>query len=493
MPQKPDNANPSVPDDQDKEQSMLSSLKSLMEFFYIKEVPSYGNNFFFTIGIYLLELFGILAVTGIVMLIFGPYWWNLTVVGTFFRSVHLWAAEAFVTLIFIHLFVQFATSSFKKKKLVWVLGSAMLFLVMLEFAFGIGVQGGFVAQWNAKAGADLWNGMGLGYWVNPLNMAAVLGWHVAIVPILLVGLMFVHYMLVKQKGLSKPYRKDIPYSMVPANHKTMYKRMVYILVIVLLFAVILRSPYIAPLTIQHIANTTPDIMAITLIKEFNFTSGTATYLDTIDPYTFSTRNAYVTVPYDNYVALTGSKNYELMLLNESPVEQNSTLEEAASYFNSNGSIAKGINSSNPAIAMFSQLTQMGQTGLYEDALQGEVQNPLNETYEIRFLADSGALYTYGTKYGLRTSQWGMLKAGSLWWQIGSYWTAPYNWMEIITAGIPWWDDLENGLVALAAFAVLVFFPFIPGLNKIPDKLKLYKIFWNKYTIPEMKNAKRKKP
>ncbi|MCL4404476.1 hypothetical protein M1583_00605 [Candidatus Marsarchaeota archaeon] len=50
--------------------------------------------------------------------------------------------------------------------------------------------------------------------------------------------------------------------------------------------------------------------------------------------------------------------------------------------------------------------------------------------------------------------------------------------------------MENGLVALAAFAVLLFFPFIPGLNKLPDKLKLYKIFWNKYTIPELKKKKK---
>ena len=135
---------------------------------------------------------------------------------------------------------------------------------------------------------------------------------------------------------------------------------------------------------------------------------------------------------------------------------------------------------------------MAQTGLYQDELEGSLQNPLNETYEIRFLADSKALFSYGTRYGLRTSQWGMLKAGSAWWQIGSYWTAPYNYMEILTAGIPWWTDLENGLVALAAFALLIFFPFIPGLRDIPDKLKLYKIFWNKHTIPEMKDKNRKK-
>ena len=33
--------------------SNISDIKSLIEFFYIKYVPSYGNSFFFTIGIYL--------------------------------------------------------------------------------------------------------------------------------------------------------------------------------------------------------------------------------------------------------------------------------------------------------------------------------------------------------------------------------------------------------------------------------------------------------
>ena len=70
-----------------KEKSIISELKSLTKFFYIKNIPSYGNNFFFTIGIYLLELFAILAVTGMIMLIFGPYWWDLTSAGTLLRSI----------------------------------------------------------------------------------------------------------------------------------------------------------------------------------------------------------------------------------------------------------------------------------------------------------------------------------------------------------------------------------------------------------------------
>ena len=60
----------------------------------------------------------------------------------------------------------------------------------------------------------------------------------------------------------------------------------------------------------------------------------------------------------------------------------------------------------------------------------------------------------------------------MWWQIGSYWVAPYNYLEIVTAGIPWWGDLENGTTGAVVFALLVFLPYIPGLRDIPDKLKL---------------------
>ena len=483
---------PAKPGEEAGDQSIKSEIKSFIEFFYIRSVPSYGNNFFFTIGIYLLEIFGILAASGIIMVIFGPYWWDLTAIGTFMRSIHLWAAEAFVTLILVHLFVQFSTSSFKKKKLVWMLGSLMLLLVFLEYAFGIGLRGDFVSQWNDKAGADLWNGFGLGYWVNPLNQGALLGWHIAIIPLLLVILMFTHYMLVKRKGLSVPYKKGIPYRMVPADHKKMYRRMAYIFIIILLFAIFLRAPYVPPVTIQGIAHSTPSIMAITLLKEFTFTSGTATYLDTIDPYSFNTRNAYVTVPYDEYVNSTRTRNYEDVFLSENASAQNNSVNQAFSYFNANGSIANSMNSSDPLIVVIGTLTRMADSGLYGEALQGETSSGLNETYDIRFLADSGVLSTTATEYGLRTSQYGMIRAGGEWWQIGSYWVAPYNLLEIFTAGIPWWSDLENGVIAVFVFALLIFLPYIPYLRDIPDKFKLYKIFWNRFTIPEMKK-KRNKP
>jgi len=474
-----------------RNESNTSALSALMKFFYINEVPSYGNNFFFTIGVYLLELFAILATTGIIMLIFGPYWWDLTSAGAFVRSIHLWAAEAFVTLILLHFTVQLFTSAYRQKRLVWMIGVVLLLLVFLEYAFGIGLRGDFVSQWNDKAGADLWNGLGLGYWVNPLNNGALLGWHVAIVPLLLVVLIFTHYMLVKSKGLNKPYRSDIPYSMVPANHRSMYRRMVYVLAIVIVFAVFLRAPYIPPLTIQSVAQSSPGIMASTLLKELNQSSNTATYFDTIDPYAFNTSMVYFVKPYDEYInSSLGTRNWLSLYFMENPSQRTQTFDSAYRFFKGNWTFASASNSTNPLIESTASLVKLAQGGTYQQMLQGEVASGLNYTYVIRFLSDTRVLQSTATKYGLRTSQLGMIKAGGIWWQIGSYWTLPYNYLEIFTAGIPWWSDLENGVIAVVVFALLLFLPYIPGLRALPDKLRLYKVFWNRFTVPEMKKKRK---
>jgi hypothetical protein len=468
---------------------LLRPLSGLLQDQYIKYVPSYGNSFFFTIGIYLLELFVILALTGIIMVIFGPYWWDTTAIGTLFRSIHLWAAEAFVTLMFIHLLVNFSTSAFRKKKLVWVIGSILLLLVLFEFAFGVGVEGGLVSQWNDKAGADLWNGMGLGFWLNPLNQGAVFGWHIAIFPILLALMIFMHYSLVKKSGLSKPYRKDIPYKMVNADHKKMYRRMIYIFVMVLIFSFVFSSPYIAPLTISQVAHSNPSNIATTLLQEYNFSSGTATYTNTVNPYVFSTRDVYFITPYSEYVTFSNKTNELLAYDAENSSVQGQNFISAYSYFANNGSILKALSSTNPLIVATAQLTEMAQSGEYQLVIQNESASGLDETYVLRFLYDTGSLAIAAKSFGLRTSQFGMLKVGAPPWSV-QYWLIPYNILELTTSNISWWGDLENGLTAMTIFLILMLFPFIPGLRDLPDKLKMYKLFWNKYTNPEMRKIKK---
>ena len=372
----------------------------------------------------------------------------------------------------------------------WLIGSTMLLLVLFQYAFGVGLGGSLVAQANEQAGADLWNGMGMGYWINPMNSGAVFGWHVAIIPMLLAGLIFLHYSIVKKKGLLRPYRNDIPTSTVALNHNTMYKRMAYVFVIVLVFSVVFSAPYIPPLTISQVAQSQPNITATTFLDEFNQSSATATYFDTINPYTFNTSSVYISIPYSVYLNLTHSKNAEAQFFAEDKMQRNAALAEAYSYFNNNGTISGGLNSTNPLVVLASSLTFMAQTGAYQPVLQSEVKSGLNTTYVIRFLYDTGALWRVAAQYGLSVPQFGMLEVGGPPWSL-QYWLIPYNALQIATGNISWWGDFENGVVSFIAFLVFVFLPFIPGLRDIPDRLKLYKLFWNKHTVPEMRSRSKK--
>ncbi|MDG7035619.1 MAG: hypothetical protein JRM78_05310 [Nitrososphaerota archaeon] len=84
---------------------------------------------------------------------------------------------------------------------------------------------------------------------------------------------------------------------------------------------------------------------------------------------------------------------------------------------------------------------------------------------------------------------GMLKIAPNGWQL-PYFLAPYNLLEILTNGIPWWNDIENGMIAGFIFIIILLLPYIPYLIDVPDKLGLYKIFWNRFTVPEIKRDKR---
>lgn len=469
--------------------SIKKDLLEIRDMLYIKKVPSFGNNFFFTIGVYLLETGAVLAVTGILMAIFGPYWWDTNPVGVFVGAVHLWAALAFITLIIIHGIANFFTSTFRQKKLVWMIGVSMLMLAVLEYAFGIGMRGGFVSQWNAIAGADLWNGLGLGYWINPLNEGAVYGWHVAIVPGLLIMLITVHYAIVKKRGISVPYRKDIPYSVVTADHKKMFKRMAYIIVVILVFAILFRPPYTSPLTIQRVAKKEPTTFAITLLNEFNSSSPTATYLDTINPYTFSTRQVYVSTPYETYAKLQPVSAATASFLLENRTTQNEYVASAFSYFENNGTVVNATASTNPLVSIIGRLVILAQSGMYQQILQSEETSSMNHTYALRLMYDSGGLNQLATQNDLRTSQWGIIKLAPGWPL--SYFLSPYNLLEIATNGIPWWNDIENGMIATLAFVIVLLLQYIPYLKNAPDKLRLYRLFWNRYTLPEMKSAKKR--
>ncbi|HSN12382.1 MAG TPA: cytochrome b N-terminal domain-containing protein, partial [Propionibacteriaceae bacterium] len=269
---------------------LIDGLNNLM----IEKVPSYGNKFLYSLGFLSMISFLVLLVSGVVMVLFGPNWWLTTRTGGYMRSLHLWATQAFVLFVLLHLLIVFFTSGFKKpRRLTWVIGVVMLFVVLAETEFGYVLRGDFSSQWRALQGADFYNGSGIGSWVNPLNYAQVYGIHIAFIPLALLALVGLHYLLVRVLGIAEPYRKDVVAPTVKANHKVLFLRGGAVLVLLLALAVVLPSPYLSPVTIQTIAKQDPTLMAATLVKEFDGSSDTAGYMDNIDPYTFDSRAVFI--------------------------------------------------------------------------------------------------------------------------------------------------------------------------------------------------------
>jgi hypothetical protein len=440
-------------DDTDVNANAFATLRDKI---YIHELPSYGNKIFFSLGFMALTSLVLLVLAGITMAFMGQAWWLGSPWGIYVRSVHLWAVQAFIAILVLHILVGFITSGFRKpRRMVWVFGAAIFCLALITTEFGYGLRGDFDSQYRAVSGADFWNGSYLGHWLNPLNYMQVFSLHVIIIPLSIFLLFLGHYLLERTYGISKPYRADIKYKMVAADHKVLFIRGGALAALILVFAFFFHSPYVAPITIASVAAQDPSLVSATLQQEFDRTSDTATYLDSIDPYTFDTRQVYVVVPYEQYVASTDSLAF------------------------SNTAGSTGSPQADPA-AMIATLMPLAKSGLYESLVSRE--NPSsNDTYTLRFLNDMGVLDAKASSLNMDTAQWGMVKddAGSTFLlPPGSWWFAPLAIVNSIF-NLPNNPNGDRIAAEILGFIMLMFilFPYIPYLNRLPELLHLAPFIW----------------
>ncbi len=455
---------------------LLQVLRNSM----IKNVPAYGNKLFYSLGFLSMISFMVLIVTGIVMVLYGPTWWLTSTVGGYFRSVHLWATQAFVLFIILHLLVVFLTSGFKKpRRLTWMLGVLMMFVVLIETEFGYALRGDFSSQWRTLQGADFYNGSGFGAFLNPLNYKQIYGVHIVVVPLAILGLLGLHYLLVRILGIAKPYRSDSTVKTVPANHKLLFLRGGVLIAMILALALVLPSPYIKPTTIQQVAQQDPQLFGKTLIAEFDKSSDTATYLDNIDPYTYDTKSVYIATPYEQYLQTQTNKSDALKaFMSEPAAVQNQQLADANTYYGNDKPDSHNAPK-NPAMSIVSALTTMAQAGLYEPALAAA--NSTNgvgdgSTYTTRFLADTGVLEDKATALNITTDQYGMVREekGKT---PGAWWLFPIGLLNHTVLANDSNGDRDAGIIFGSLLLTMLAFPFIPYLNQLPDKLKAYRYIW----------------
>lgn len=463
---------------------MTSKLKKILQPLMIQEAPSYANKLFYSLGFLSLTSLLMLIVSGTIMAINGTDWWLTDTFGQYLRSVHMWATQAFILFVILHLLVVFFTSAFKKpRRLTWIIGVLMLLFVVLEAEFGFVLRGDFSSQWRSLQGADFYNGSGLGYWLNTLNAQQIYGIHIAAVPLLILGLLGFHYILVRVLGIAKPYRKEVPVKIVPANHVLLFMRGGALVVVVLALGVIIPSPYLKPTTVQSVATDDPAIVATTLVKEFDGSSDTAGYVDNIAPYTFNTRDVFIEAPYkqllQSNMVTPGGADQVAVFKAESADVQTQQLKDASDFYDKWDGKAS-VPAGNPVIATVDKLVGMAKAGLYEPALSAAnaTATPGNSTtYVLRFLSDSGVLEGTATSLSLTTDQYGMLReeAGSA---PGAWWLAPIGILNHTVLNGDENGDRDAAVIFGSFFLLLLAFPFIPILNQLPDKLKVYKLIWH---------------
>ena len=193
-------------------------------------VPEHANNLAWSLGGLTAVTLAVLIVTGVILTQYFnpiPEQANASVrhivtdvwAGELVRGVHFWAAQAMYVLAALHLLRVFLTGSYKRpREANWLIGVGMFALVIGAIFTGSVIkwdQEGFEAlAHNLEIGRLLG---GAGFWFSaefsadlPLNVRLYVA-HVAIVPGLILGLLAVHFLLIKRHGISPhPAIPDAP-------------------------------------------------------------------------------------------------------------------------------------------------------------------------------------------------------------------------------------------------------------------------------------------
>lgn len=173
------------------------------------EQPAYVHSYVYLFGVATVASFILLIVTGIVLAAFGPQWWHFSNVGHFFNSLHFWSVQAFFFFMVVHLWATFFQGAWRDGRgLTWAVG-VVTFLTSILTAFtGYLSQQNFDAQWIAVQGKDAMNSIGVGAFFNVLNFGQMYGFHIMLLPVAVGALMGLHLLLVRMRGVVRPYPTD---------------------------------------------------------------------------------------------------------------------------------------------------------------------------------------------------------------------------------------------------------------------------------------------
>ena len=196
-----------------------------------QRVPNYANAFYYCFGgmTFILIVFQIL--TGIFLSFYyvpdaagipAPSYQSVKFItdqvylGWLMRGIHFWAANLLIIMIVLHMARVFWTGSYRApRELNWMIGIVML-LIILAFSLT-----GYLLPWDTKAywatevtirigaaaplaGPLIKNLAQGGPFLGPNTLQRFFTIHVFLLPAAITLLMFVHFRLIRQHGISEP-------------------------------------------------------------------------------------------------------------------------------------------------------------------------------------------------------------------------------------------------------------------------------------------------
>ena len=276
----------------------------------------------------------------------------------------------------------------------------------------------------------------------------------------------------------------------------------FVLAVVLIFAGTVGSPDYPTVTGQDVATQQPIAFTQTATSILAGQSSLQTYGP---PYTSDTDNSQhlagvspatwfgVRIPINAANDLVLKPLARVAMLNSSVAAALSTYQSASAdqqsawssdYLSAldkatiaNGQVTVPPGNYGPVPTMMDGMRALASAGLLEGALQADSRLPyaLDNTKALLFFEDD-VDHAVADNLDMLGSEWGIVHETGFY--PGAWWLGPYAFLyQISPMNSSSNGDLEVGLIMLLIFLILIFLPVIPGLNRIPRGIPIYRLIW----------------
>ena len=276
--------------------------------------------------------------------------------------------------------------------------------------------------------------------------------------------------------------------------------------VILILAAVWGFPHIPPLTMKEVATKAPVAFTQRTLTYFTGQAGLQTYGP---PYTNNNENAQRVGPICPacWVGVTQRTDFRNALVMK-PLEQaaivNPAIATALDTYRKadpaqqkawtdaygaalgkasaqNGQMTLPAGDYGPVPDLMNGMLKLAQAGLLEGALVQGVHPdyaPYNTDYALAlfYMGGDGIYGPVADHFGEQGGQWGMSHTAGPY--PGAWWLWPYAFLYQIPAIANSPNaDLIAGMIIGAFSLILFFLPFVPGLNRLPYLIPVYRMIW----------------